>query len=105
MAYKAGLYGGSDPTGQTAVPTVDDISACRESAKEKSAAVYKDYSKRAWNAQLEKDMKDVFIAWLSYLPISISDAYSNYDGTYENSPEKAAFKKAVSTLQVDEMTL
>lgn len=116
MAYKSGLdqkllqqqidYGQASYDQLSAAIEADGNKAvdCIKTAKKSAAESYKKLAAMEKNEKIATDMKDVFIAWLSYFPIRVTEAQSSYEGSGE-SAESAAYGKAVSTLQVDEMTL
>ena len=75
----------------------DEFYACITSAKETGRAAYRKYQSAPNQSQTVKDdVKAVYIAWLTYLP-----DLAAYDPP-EDSPQAADYRKALSTLEVDD---
>jgi hypothetical protein len=80
----------------------DHIAACVAAARENGETIYKIYIVNEKNKRLKADAKSIFIAWLPYLSaISNRSTLGNNSG---NNPAVAAYNKAVSTMQVDEIS-
>lgn len=74
------------------------LADCAAKAREKGKDIYKAFAASDASPALKVSAKNVFIAWLSYLPVAMF-----YDAP-DNSPEVAEYNKAVATFNVDEMS-
>lgn len=84
----------------------EKINACLSDAKKDGVDVFKQYSKNE-STTIKQDMKGVLVAWLPYVSASATQTRSTARGESGNNSfaiAKAAYDKAVSTLQVDRLT-
>ncbi len=102
MRLKLGVSATEDDYTNLITTDNDHIAACVAAARKSGATIYKAYRANEKNKQLKADAKSIFIAWLPYLSaVSNRSASGNNSG---NNLAIAAYNKAVSTMQVDEMS-